>query len=247
MKLLMENWRKFLNERMKFGEGFEQWIHGEGECEEQSVNPSCLMEYGFEKVDEGSFREVWQLPDNPNYVMKVTAGEFGSSEEQRVMNQREADMITQTGYPDLLPKVYDRAKDYSWIVVEAVEPYEYDDKWIDDYFPIFKKFQDDNRKNKNFAWRGDDAEDFFQGYTERRIDEIRKKINLADSKLTVEFGGARARKEFEDQLPPLYHRVLELIEHHDLTPSEVRSDNVGRGIDGRFVILDIGGEVKKKK
>jgi len=241
MKLLMENWRKFLNERMKFGEGFEQWIHGEGECEEQSVNPSCLMEYGFEKVDEGSFREVWQLPDNPNYVMKVTAGEFGSSEEQRVMNQREADMITQTGYPDLLPKVYDRAKDYSWIVVEAVKPYPEDDVrlWIEEFFPIFAKFLVVNKENEEFKWDGDTPEEFFQNYTHARIDEIRKKDD-EPIVLTYALGGPRKRKEFEENLPPLYHRLLEMIEHYNLAWWDIRSGNVGKASDGRFVVLDLG-------
>lgn len=266
MKLLFENWRKFLNERMEFGEGFEKWRHGEipeeyddrmdvdedefgqgADCKAAELHPSCLMEYGFDKVGEGTFREVWELPDNPNYVMKIAGRGMGTPKEERAMNKLEADTLVQTGYPELLPKVYDRADDYSWIVVEAVKPYKWnDDSWIKHFFSIFKKFQEMNRKNKDFAWRNSNPERFFQEYTQSRMSEIRKSDD-ENSVLTQDLGGDVAREEFEAQLPSLYHRLLELMEQYDLTPSEIRGDNVGRGTDGRFVILDLGWAMGKKK
>jgi len=113
MKLLMESWRKFLNERMEFGEGFERWLHGEipdvfpggqpryddrmdvdepefgqgGDCKPQSIDPECLEDYGFEKIGEGSFRAVWALPDNPNYVMKI-ADELWDDADTKDMNSK---------------------------------------------------------------------------------------------------------------------------------------------------------------
>ena len=261
MKLLMENWRKFLNERMEFGEGFEKWIHGVPEddpvrgphsmdvdddefgqaawCEPRSIDPECLEEYGFEKLGEGSFRSVWALPDNPNYVMKI-ADELWDDADTKDMNRQEADIIAQTGYPDLLPKVYDTANDYSWIVVERVKPYGVDsDEWIYEFFPIFAKFWEAQQNNVDFAWRNNSLEDFFGGYTERRIDEVREKDdeNLV---LTQELGGEKAREELESQLPPLYKRFLEFLEQYGVAPHEIRGDNVGRAPDGRFVILDSG-------
>ena len=270
MKLLMESWRKFLNERMEFGEGFERWIHGEPEeeptrgpmsmdvdddefgqaphCKPQSIDPECLEEYGFEKIGEGSFRAVWALPDNPNYVMKI-ADELWGDADTKDMNKQEADKFAQTGYPDLLPKVYDTAKDYSWIVVERVRPYGISsDKWIYDFFPIFAKFWEDNQNNDHFQWRNTSLEDFFGEYTESRRDEIRKpelysmnvRRPLAFLSLTQELGGEKAREELESQLPPLYKRFLEFIEQYGVEPVEIRGDNVGRASDGRFVILDSG-------
>ena len=229
MKLLMESWRKFLNERMEFGEGFERWIHGEPEeeptrgpmsmdvdddefgqaphCKPQSIDPECLEEYGFEKIGEG-------------------------------MNKQEADKFAQTGYPDLLPKVYDTAKDYSWIVVERVKPYGFSsDKWIYDFFPIFVKFWKANQDNVDFEWRNTSLEDFFGEYTESRRNEIREPAN---SNLTHELGGEKTREELESQLPPLYKRFLEFIEQYGVEPIEIRGDNVGKAADGRFVILDSG-------
>ena len=273
----MESWRKFLNERMEFGEGFERWIHGEPEeeptrgpmsmdvdddefgqaphCKPQSIDPECLEEYGFEKIGEGSFRAVWALPDNPNYVMKI-ADELWGDADTKDMNKQEADKFAQTGYPDLLPKVYDTAKDYSWIVVERVRPYGISsDKWIYDFFPIFAKFWEDNQNNDEFQWRNTSLEDFFGEYTESRRDEIRKPELYSTSKrrplaflsLTQELGGEKAREELESQLPPLYKRFLEFIEQYGVEPVEIRGDNVGRASDGRFVILDSGWHSEEEK
>ena len=65
----MESWRKFLNERMEFGENFERWLHGEPTeddlesdvddqwfgrapfCKAQSIDPDCLKKYGFRKIE----------------------------------------------------------------------------------------------------------------------------------------------------------------------------------------------------
>jgi len=260
MKLLMENWRRFLNERMEFGENFEKWLHGEkpsGEdvdspkfgrglarCGPADIDRTCLSAYGFHKIGEGAYRQVWKLPDNSDYVLKTATGLAAKSADTagaRRMNQAEADAIIQTGYPELLPKFYDRAKDYSWIVVEAVKPYPEDDVrlWIEEFFPIFAKFLVVNKENEEFKWDGDTPEEFFQNYTHARIDEIRKKDD-EPIVLTYALGGPRKRKEFEENLPPLYHRLLEMIEHYNLAWWDIRSGNVGKASDGRFVVLDLG-------
>jgi hypothetical protein len=247
-----------LTERMEFGDGFERWIHGEPEvepirgpesmdvdddefgqaphCKPRSIDPECLEEYGFEKIGEGSFRAVYALPDNPNYVMKI-ADELWDDADTKDMNKQEAEIIGET-YSDLLPKVYDVADDYSWIVVERVKPYGISsDKWIYDFFPIFAKFWKDNQNNVEFEWRNTSLEDFFGEYTESRRDEIREPNN---SNLTYELGGEKTREELESQLPPLYKRFLEFIEQYGVEPIEIRGDNVGIASDGRFVILDSG-------
>ena len=242
MKLLMENWRKFLNERMEFGDRFERWYHGEGDCEAQSVETECLLSHGFKQVGRGSFRDVWQLPDDPGYVMKVASLEYSKFDDEDPwgMNKAEADTIIQTGYPELLPKVYDTAKDYEWIVMEEVNPYDVEDEdWIPDFFPIFAEFWEAHKDDKNFAWRNDSLEKFWQDYTQSRIDEKR---NKDDEKLvlTQELGGPKARGYLETRLPPLYERLLELIEQYDLAAWDIRGGNVGRVSDGRFVLLDLG-------
>jgi len=266
MKLLMESWRKFLNERMEFGEGFERWIHGEPEeeptrgpmsmdvdddefgqaphCKPQSIDPECLEEYGFEKIGEGSFREVWELPDNPNYVMKTATGGFKDSKTQAEMNKAEADAIVQTGYPELVPKVYDTADDYEWIVVERVRPYGLrDDSWVEDFFPELVT---------SSKYKGDPTR-LFQDYLMMRRDELKggkqspdpafepqqRDIWAADVK---ELGGEEAKKELDERMNqnPLFTKLLDLVTEQELGIWDIRGGNVGRGIDGRFVLLDLG-------
>ena len=48
MKLLFENWRRYLKEQRTFGQSFEQWLHGEkAGCEPETNSPDCLKDYGF--------------------------------------------------------------------------------------------------------------------------------------------------------------------------------------------------------
>ena len=279
MKLLMESWRKFLNEDMAFGEAFEKWLHGEipdvfpggqpryddrmdvdedefgqgGDCKPQSIDPECLEDYGFEKIGEGSFREVWELPDNPNYVMKTATGGFKDSKTQAEMNKAEADAIVQTGYPELVPKVYDTAKDYRWIVVERVKPYPlHDDSWVEDFFPDLVKIIEETGSWAIQRYHGDPTR-LFQDYLMLRREELKggsqspdpafksreKDIWAANVK---ELGGPRIKKELDERMNqnPLFTKLLELVTEQELGIWDIRGGNVGKGIDGRFVLLDLG-------
>ena len=275
MKLLMESWRKFLNEGMAFGEGFERWLHGEPEedpirgpmsmdvddeefgqapyCKPQSIDPQCLEEYGFEKIGEGSFREVWALPDNPNYVMKTATGGFKDSKAQAEMNKAEADVIVQTGYPELIPKVYDTAKDYRWIVVERVKPYPlHDDSWVEDFFPELVKIIEETGSSAIQRYHGEPTK-FFQDYLMLRRDELKVGSQSPDpafepretdlwSGSVTELGGPKIKKELDERMNqnPLFTKLLELVTEQELGIWDIRGGNVGKGIDGRFVLLDLG-------
>ena len=129
--------------------------------------------------------------------------------------------------------------------MERVKPYGVDsDKWIYEFFPIFAKFWKDQHNNVDFAWMNNSLENFFVGYIESRIDEIRGEDS---SVLTTELGGEKTRKELESQLPPLYKRLLEFIEQYCVEPIEIRGDNVCTAPDGRFVILDSGWHSEEEK
>ena len=273
MKLLMESWRKFLNERMEFGEGFERWIHGEPEeeptrgpmsmdvdddefgqaphCKPQSIDPECLEEYGFEKIGEGSFREVWALPDNPNYVMKTATGGFEDSKTQAEMNKAEADAIVQTGYPELVPKVYDTAKDYRWIVVERVAVFPlHDETWVEEFFPEIVEIMNETRADMRYQGQ---PTKLFQDYLMIRREELKggsqspdpafksreKDIWAAD---VEELGGISVKKQLDERMNqnPLFTKLLELVTEQELGIWDIRGGNVGQGMDGRFVLLDLG-------
>ena len=269
MKLLMESWRKFLNERMEFGEGFEKWLHGEPTeddlesdvddqwfgrapfCKPQSIDPDCLKKYGFRKIGEGSFRQVWALPDNPNYVMKTATGGFKDSKTQAEMNKAEADAIVQTGYPELVPKVYDTAKDYRWIVVERVAVFPlHDETWVEEFFPEIVEIMNETRAD--LRYQGQPTK-LFQDYLMIRREELKggsqspdpafksreKDIWAADVK---ELGGEEVKEELDERMNqnPLFTKLLELVIEQELGIWDIRGGNVGQGMDGRFVLLDLG-------
>ena len=255
MKLLMESWRKFLNEDMEFGDAFEQWHHGEGRCKSQSIDPQCLKEHGFEKIGEGSYRQVWALPDNPDYVMKTATGDFKDPKAQAEMNKAEADAIVQTGYPELVPKVYDTAGDYSWIVVEKVKPYaEQDESWVEDFFPELIIDNIPRRTAKHiYAQYRDDPARLFQDYLMMRQDRLKEGPQSPDpafksrerdiwSTNVDEFGGEESVRELDIRINqnPLFTKLLELVTEQKLAIWDIRGGNVGKGIDGRFVLLDLG-------
>jgi len=278
-KQIFENWRKFLNERMEFGEGFERWIHGEPEeepirgphsmdvddeefgqaphCKPQSIDPECLEEYGFRKIGEGSFREVWAFPDNPNYVLKTIhySGGFGDAQTNAEMNKAEADNLIQTGYPDLVPKVYDVADDYKWIVVEKVNAYPFStnpDKsnlWVRHFFPEFAAHEKRYKGTPGFAYQNN-LEKFFQDYLLLRREELRRGKKTPDPAFvgrkpgewspgkpgenvwtpsTDELGGDEARTELDEEIKnnSLFGRMLQLVNEQELGHWDIRSGNVG--------------------
>ena len=267
----MENWRKFLKEGVGLGKGFEQWYSGESPlateptweepefespvCDPQSLNPNCLEEYGFRKIGEGSFREVWTLPDNPDYVMKTATGEFQEPKAQAEMNRAEADALVQTGYPELVPKVYDTADDYQWIVVERIKPYGIrDNSWVEEFFPelVIKNIPRRAAKAIYVQYR-DDTTRFFQDYLMMRRDRLKEGSQSPDPAFKSrekdmwagdvdEFGGEEATKELDKRVNqnPLFTKLLELVTEQELAIWDIRGGNVGQGMDGRFVLLDLG-------
>jgi len=271
MKLLFESWRKFLKEGIGLGKGFEQWYSGESPfaadptweepefespvCHPQSLNPNCLQEYGFEKIGEGSFREVWVLPDNPNYVMKTATGDSGDSQMQAAMNKAEADAIIQTGYPELVPKVYDTADDYRWIVVERVAVFPInDDTWVEEFFPglveVMNHSWEDKRVHPQYK---DQPTKFFQDYLMLRRGELKGGKQSPDPAFkprekdiwaasVTELGGPEIKKELDERMNqnPIFTKLLDLVTEQELGIWDIRSGNVGQGSDGRFVLLDLG-------
>ena len=139
MKKIMNEWRNYLSEsKQHFGEVFEKF---KSEAE-KGKNPLWLA-YGmnFKKVGEGSTRVVFSLPGNDHYVLKIintdeiskTPGEDPNKEgiidrhgftiqNKRNANMYESDISLQLQYPSLFPRSTEHADDYSWLLIENVDP-----------------------------------------------------------------------------------------------------------------------------
>jgi hypothetical protein len=122
--LLREYSEFFGNDFVKFKQRFEK---GEDLL---SIADSFLP-----KIGQGSTRIVYGFNDNNSVVLKIIntqvaqsgalEGEdiHGFTKRAKVLsNQWEADLIMQQLYPDIFPRTFEVAKDYSWILSEKVAP-----------------------------------------------------------------------------------------------------------------------------
>ena len=146
MKLLLENWRKYLTEDVGyFGNSFEQFK----KRTDGGEHPVKVADEILKRFGEGSTRFAYALPDNPDYVVKTINVELdpGSSDpkgkefydadyvnpitgfnrKQKLdSNEWEANLIMQQKYPGIFPRSFEVADDYSWILVERVKPVSFD-------------------------------------------------------------------------------------------------------------------------
>jgi hypothetical protein len=110
MKLLMENWRRYLAENES---KYFPWI------DDLYSDPKKFLQDQFDKggyVGSGSFRTV-VIPDNDkDFVVKIIR--YG--EAHSFMNKVEK--LLGDEYPDVFPKVYAHDPDYNWIVMDRVQP-----------------------------------------------------------------------------------------------------------------------------
>jgi len=141
MKLLFENWRKFITEDAKFfGKAFEQFK----DRTDAGEHPVRVADEVLSRIGQGSTRFAYELPDNPNYVVKTINVQLdpfsddpnkefygadyvhpitGFNRKQKVdSNVWESDLQMQQRYPDVFPRSYEVAEDFSWILVERVQP-----------------------------------------------------------------------------------------------------------------------------
>tara|TARA_B100000242_G_scaffold287751_1_gene255054 strand:- start:159 stop:1028 length:870 start_codon:yes stop_codon:yes gene_type:complete len=112
-------------------------------------------------VGEGSTRIVYMFKDNPDVVLKVVNWAKGRDPEEKDFtgfnkqhmldsNKWEANLDLQQKFPDVFPRTFEVAKDYSWILSEAVDTISgYDELFSimgiqDSYFPnnkqVFRMF-----------------------------------------------------------------------------------------------------------
>jgi len=197
---------------------------------------SCMSDEGYEKIQAGSFRAAFTNPSNPDLVLKIVTPEtmlenpaLGGAGAIRSMNMNraEAKASYQTA-SDLVPKVYDSARDYFWIMSEKVTPIT---SW---------------RETKTFfpAWSAEDQEDF-NFYFHKLISEDRDEedlINTLDKRIEY----VKLGEELVND--PLILQIRDLLAQFNAPTWDIRPHNVGyanRGGKKQFVILDPGFELPK--
>ena len=136
MKLLFENWRKFIKEDIGyFGNKFVQFKQEV----DKGTHPLLAAQLHLEYIGKGSTRKVFGFQDNKSHLLKVINVDLDAGKEvydadwrnpftgfsrkhKTVSNENEADLIMQQRYPQIFPRTYEVADDYSWILAERVQP-----------------------------------------------------------------------------------------------------------------------------
>ena len=115
MKLLLENWRKYL--AAAEAEHFP-WLQGiQGEDQLAAIKVIVNDESRFKEAGQGSFRKVYVPLENSDYVIKVI---HEDDDYKKKMNKE--DFETAIAYPLIFPKAYAHGPDWKWVVLENVEP-----------------------------------------------------------------------------------------------------------------------------
>ena len=200
----------------------------------------CMEEAGYEKLGAGAFRAVFSVPGRDNLVLKTVSPMETSIEainRNKQMNYAEAKGSYQTA-SELVPKVYDAADDYLWILSEKVTPIKY---WSDmqEFFP---------------KWKDESDFDFVTYFNllivpGRDEEKLVKVLDNDDPDAEMSFrrieaiidGTATPGKELVNDL--LVLEIRDLLAQFKGAPWDIRPHNVGYTIRNgktQFVVLDPG-------
>jgi len=186
----------------------------------------CMEQEGYTKLGAGSFRAVFNVPENPELVLKIVGPANTRLSDQRramKMNKEEAKASFQTS-SDLIPKVYDSARDYFWIISEKVATIP---TWreMQGFFPVWRSENEDD-----FSW-------WFQKLISSRLMEAHA-IDMLDRR---EPPGENSGEKLVND--PLILQIRDLLAQFGLPAWDIRPHNVGSALRSgkrEFVILDPG-------
>ena len=210
----------------------------------------CMENSGYNKIGEGSFRAVFAIPGKPDLVLKTPSPEHAlrshnNRQQSMEMNREEAEGAFQTA-SDLVPKVYDSARDYFWIVSEKVNVI---DNWggMSQYFPVWKDLVSSGIFD-SYAF-GSYFYDIIDAMTrERRKDDLKKmilsrllhKLPRDEQKNIEQLADDIVKKLLMNSM---FANIRDFLAQFKLPSWDIRPHNVGYAIrDGKkqFVILDPG-------
>lgn len=185
-------------------------------------------------VGHGKFRCVFDIGDE--YVIKFDITPNNAAAEQ---NKTDAELGRMSqSYHNLFPLSAISHKDYRWVALEKVQPFEsFDMGKYNEFFPnpIVDELKNAAIKNKliqiSFVYNS--------GYKLRAIQlykELWTKLANVQVEKLKKIPFKKMCNEFRQGT--LYNNVLSVIGQLKIRPEEIRLANTGTAPDGRFVILD---------
>jgi hypothetical protein len=229
MKLLLENWRKYITE----GEAEHfPWLKEIQATDDLKEIQAIVESDRFKKIGGGSFRKVYEPVGDPEYVIKVI---YDPDDYKMQMNKD--DFETAKRYPFIFPKAYAHADDFSWVVMEKTRPITWPSqmqKVLDQSFPkeqeALLKVADELQFNP--------ADPFHVMKMIMASFRADRPINEVESKATAE---ARAQL-LQQVLPPVagraYQELSKAMHEFEIDKFELGKGNIGFDKGGNFKIID---------
>ena len=232
MKLLLENWRKYLTE----GEAEQfPWLKGikVGEVDPDDFNP----------IGQGSFRAVWAPRADDDYVVKVVHDLDGDK-----LQMNKDDFDTAKRYPFIFPKAYAHADDFSWIVMDWTRPISKPDqmqKVLDQSFPKEQQALLNAAEELNF----NPADPFHIMKMIMASFRSDREINEAGGTTLVTARHGRSTSKDDDRaarlqkiLAPVagktYQELSKAMHEFEIDKLELGKGNIGHDKDYNFKIID---------
>ena len=229
MKLLLENWRKYLAE----GEAqYFPWLKEIQATDDFDEIQAILASDRFKKLGDGSFRAVYQPVSDPDHVIKMI-----HEPDDYKMQMNEDDFNTAKRYPLIFPRAYAHADDFSWVVVDKATPINRMDdleKVLDKSFPAEKEAilqwrrEADINPADPFHILKTILGSFRYDRTKDAADDESKSAVIAQ-----ELGVLLSRVA-----GPTYQELSKAMHEFNIDKYEIGRGNIGHDSEGNFKIID---------
>ena len=238
MKLLLENWRKYLTE----GEaGHFPWLK---DLRDLGSGPGLgdrlrdRLQAGddrFKILGAGAFRTVWTPRGDDEHVIKVA-----HDLDDYKLQMNKDDFETSKRYPLIFPKAYAHSDDFSWIVMENTPPITWPSQMqrvLDKSFPkeqeALLKVADELQFNPAdpFHIMGR-IMDSFRAHREVAVDKVSDDPSDADRK------SLELQKIIAPVAGPAYQELSKAMHEFEIDKYEINRGNIGHDEDYNFKIID---------
>ena len=229
MKLLLENWRKYLVE----GEAQHfPWLKEIQATNDLKEIQAIVESDRFKKIGGGSFRKVYEPAGDPEYVIKVV---HDLDSDKLQMNKDDFD--TAKRYPFIFPKAYAHTDDFSWVVMEKTRPITWPSqmqKVLDQSFPkeqeALLKVADELQFNP--------ADPFHVMKMIMASFRADRPINEVESAAVSAARASLLQQVLPPVAGPAYQELSKAMHEFEIDKYEINRGNIGHDEDHNFKIID---------
>lgn len=192
---------------------------------EETILDYTKKEIGkFKFLGAGSFRKVFEIPGNNDFIIKIARNPEGSK-----MNK--AEFLLQSSFEGYFPRIFKHGmnpmigSEFDWMIVEKVKKLRDNDE-LDSFFPYIKMLVD------NFGHQGshdNNVQSFFYFYQKFKIGFLRREPYLRSMKKLIKMASSKE---------PLFKKLIEISEVTNMDFSDMKPDNLGKTNKGEFRIID---------